>query len=207
MGKMSGFFLFVSVVFSLFAAAPAAAQEIRGKWGVGVRGGMAFLSQDVAQDTQGDSGPMVSGQLLHGVNETLSVGVDVAWESHTVKAVGVEFGEATTISAIPFAEFRADGLGALAPYLSLGLGFNFNSFDRNSFGKRAFTKFDPKDTLALRFAGGADYFVTRSLALNAEAAWKGNAGKVDVCSPFIGCGTDDWKMSAFSVLLGLRLYF
>ena len=199
--------LFSAVLLFTCFANEAHAQDTQGKWGIGIRGGMAFLSQDVAEETKGKEGPIVSGNILYGLTNTLSVGLNAEWEKHRVEAVGQEFGDATTVSVIPFAEFHALGLGAFSPYLSLGLGLNLNSFSRNSFGNLAFTKVDPKETISIKAGGGADYFATRNLALNAEVGWKGNPSKVDVCGPSIGCGTDDWKMSVFSVLLGLRYYF
>lgn len=204
----SAWTVFISTALFFTCLVPeAGAQNVQGKWGIGIRGGATFLSQDVAEDVEGKTGPIVSGNILYGISDILSIGFNAEWERHGVEVIGVDLGDATTVSLIPFAEWHAVGLGALSPYFSLGLGFNINSFSRSDFGKLAFTKLDPKNTLALKIGGGADYFATRNLALNAEVGWKANSGEADACSPFVGCGTDDWKMSAISVLLGLRYYF
>ena len=193
---------FITALFFFFFTAQAGAQNIKGKSGVGVRGGVSLLSQDIAVGLEGKTGPLISINILYGNTDILSTGLDIQWERHKVEEIGVDtdIGEASTVSLIPFVELRAARIGNLTPYASLGIGVNINSFSVDNI--------NPETTFTVKFAGGADYFVTPDLALNAELGWKLNSGEVNACNSLTGdCVTDDWKISALNALFGLRYYF
>jgi hypothetical protein len=202
----------------------AAAEE--GRWGVGLRGGGAFLSQDLdlTQIFDGKTGPVVSGNLLYGLTDLFSVGLNVEWEKHKVEAGAADFGDAVTVSVIPFVEARGFETNGVSPYGSFGAGLNINSFDLRERDvilvdnltpeqvaaldpSSVIGKVDRRPTVAVKLGAGADYFFTRHVALNAEIGWKLNLGKAELCTLSGACRTDRWNASVFTALLGFRYYF
>jgi len=199
-------------IFFLGLIPAADAQNTQGKWGFGIRAGGSFLTQDINDEIPGVSfvgnpGPIVSGNIIYGVTNSVSAGVNVEWETHQtdIEVLGIEFdiGDATTVSLLPFVELRAT-YGSFVPYASLGAGINFNSFDVEPVLTPL--QIDPDNTFALKVGGGADYFLTPSFALNAELGWKLNSGDVELSVPGF-TATGDYNASAFSLLFGLRTYF
>lgn len=193
--------LFIIIAFLLGLTTKTNAEDIQGRWGVGIRGGFSTLTQDVATDTEGRSGPVISGNIIYGLTNILSLGLNVEWERHEIKdkPSGFNFGDQTTFSILPFAEIRSAGLGGnkdLSPYASFGLGVNLNSFSESGDVSALGEKIEPENSFALKIGAGVDYFVTPNFALNAEAGWKLNSGDVD----FKIGETDDNKISAFSIL-------
>ncbi len=82
-------FMSTSALFSFVPPAPA--QNIEGKWGFGIRAGVSVSPQDLANsvlfagDTvETDTGPLVSGNILYGINRNFSVGLNVEWETHSI---------------------------------------------------------------------------------------------------------------------------
>jgi outer membrane protein len=198
------------------------AQSVEGKWGIGVRGGGAFSSENVSSDVDSKTGPIVSGNILYGLSDMFSVGLNMEWEKHDIEFSGRGVGEAKTTSIIPFVEWRPMVSGAASHYVSLGLGVNINSFSHDKqrtilsedltaeeIADLSITpgKIDPDNTLAIKISGGFDYFATENLAVNTEVGWRSNSGDVEFCSISSGCETRDWNASIFTALLGLRYYF
>ena len=224
MNRRAGF-LWMTVLL-LFAGIDqeAGAEEEVGRWAVGLRGGGAFLSQelDLPGNFKGKTGPIVSGGVLYEVNDLFSLGFDVEWEKHRVKALGFDVGDETTFSLIPTVAWHGFGPGRFSPYSAFGLGLNINSFHRSSPPQISFIDnvVTPEDvislaglnfskvanTLAVKIGFGADYFLTRHLAANAEVGWKLNEGEIDVCTAS-GCRSGRWNASVATALLGIRYYF
>ncbi len=202
--SLSGAIFFLGVI-------PAAdAQNVQGKWGVGVRAGVSFLTQDIADNVffvgdtlEGNTGPLVSGTISYGLHKNFSAGLNVEWEKHstdlTILGIDIGAGDTQTISIMPFVEARAP-MGSFVPYGTFGIGVNINSFDEDAI--IAPTKIDPDNTFALKVGAGADYFLTPSLALNTELGWKLNSGDADLSGL-----TGDFNASTFSILFGARTYF
>lgn len=166
------------------------------------------MTQDLNDEIPGapfeaDAGPIISGNIIYGVTNSVSLGVNLEWETHNVEFLGFDIGDANTLSLLPFVELRAT-YGSFVPYASLGVGININSFDEEPIISPL--KFDPENTLAPKLGGGADYFLTPSFALNTELGWKLNSGDVELSVPGL-TATADYNASAFSILFGARKYF
>lgn len=157
-------------------------------WGVGLRGGSSFFSEDLDRSVNF----LISGQLFYNIGGANSdgpwnMGVTVDWERHAnLKNTDANL---TTISLIPFIEFQKK-YNRWSPYVTLGAGINFNSISNESSGNLG-----AKDTFAFRGGVGADVFLTKSLAFNAEAVWKLNNNTAGI------------DASTVQALLGLRWYF
>jgi len=225
-----GLFLFVIGI----ASTTVHAEEV-GRWGIGLRGGVGFLSQDVDQDAEGLTGPAVSltttYQIRHAaslglvedmanflflssdsVPSTLAVGVDVAWASHKIKSKsdGFNFGVSDALVVLPHVEIRSGRFEEVTPYLLLGIGLSFDSFRESpEFAARCAPdpcNIERAQTLLFKVAGGADYFLTPRLALNTELGWKFSNRDVD---PKINAtpALSGLRTSGLTVLAGLRYYF
>jgi len=212
--RIGGLFLIILALF--FTATSAIAQELKGKLGVGVRGGPSVLTQNAASISgmavEGNVGPIVSGSILYGLSDALLVGIDVEWGTQTLDISGSDIGDSTTYSIMTFIEDHA-GTKPLSPYILFGLGANINALDLNStfnaackqtFGGSCNAKLDT--TLAFKVAGGIDYFVIPNLALNTEVGYIYNSGNMTVTVP-VGSEKKSFNGSVFSALFGIRYFF
>lgn len=204
-----------AVLLCLGLASTVDAQDIKGKWGGGLRAGAAFLTQDINDEdptttVEGDTGLAVNAQVFYGVTSNIAAGLMLDWNRNdstlNMSGLEVDFGTLNAISLMPYVEFRGN-FQRLAPYGSVGVGVNINSFSEEDAVQAVGFDVDPENTFALRVAGGADYFLTQSLALNAEVGWKWNDGDVDITVPGVGTGTVDFSASVISVVAGVRALF
>jgi len=179
------------------------------KWGIGVRGGIGILTQDIFEGvSKGEPGPAISGEVFTFINNYLSVGVNIEWNTHKVKKGTLDRGEARTLSILSFYEIRVPDWGKFSPYQVLGVGLNLNSFKESSAFQTQFPggKFDPVHTVALKIGGGLDYFITPRWALNTEIGWRFNSGEASVIEggPVFA---EDYDANVFTLILGIRKYF
>jgi opacity protein-like surface antigen len=214
----------ITIVTVIFLAATSYAQDIPGKWVVGVKGGWGFLADEIITNTDGESGPIVSGMIAYSPTDFSYLGLDIEWETHKLEP-GVS-GHFTTVSLIPFAEIRFNVSKVFIPYSFVGVGVNINSkTDAKIDSCITVVGFspvpnpvlpcdlEPENTLALKLGGGADYFITSALALNTEIMWKMNKGDSELCIEGSGCpGTfsilkRDFDANVFMILFGIRYYF
>lgn len=147
---------------------------------------------------------MVNLMLIDVNNPFTSKGLEIEIETHTIKSPGAKWGDLTTLSLIPFVEYRPGGIKPMTPYLSMGLGLNFNRFKESSLLRDNSMTVEPVTTLAVKIGGGVDYLIAPDLVLNAEIGWKQSSGRM-----IIQGGTEDadLKAKAITVLLGIRRYF
>lgn len=166
----------VVMVGAAFVLAPAVAEaegmngaeNLVGKFGLGFRVGPGFTSQSVNSDfdVTANTGPVLSANALFGVAKWLVAGMNLEAQTHSSN-IGSQF---TVISFLPFVEFRPIKFGQLSPYATLGIGVNSNIASEDDRG----FEYDPSSTFAARIGAGADYFLTKNVALNTELAWKSN---------------------------------
>ena len=120
----------------------------------------------------------------------------------------------TTWSILPFVEWRPWGLNQVTPYLLFSFGGNINSYKVSSlvntgciviYGVGCEVTVD--NTFALKGGGEIDLFITKDLALNAEAAWKRNSGNSQLFIGGVGMGEEKFNndVLGFSTLLNQNL--
>ncbi len=175
----------------------------QGKWLVGFRAGFAPLTQELRRNFSTEVGSLVNFQGLYSFNRFVLVGLTLEWERHDVDQENpfVELGHIDTVSVIPTIEVRPGRVGSFAPYGSMGFGVNINSFGESDAIPN--TTISPSNNFAWRLAWGADYYVKGGLSLNAEMAYKRNDGHVTIN----GARSDDWNLSSFGFLFGVRALF
>ena len=193
------------------------------RFGVGLRAGPSFYTQDVFGGTAGASGPLkvgpiVSGNLIYPINEDFSVGLNAEWESHKVQSMGAEIGDAYTVSVIPFVEYhflakQIIGKGDDLFYLFLGLGYNINTYypkgeaEQKAEALGVEYNVEVDNTFAVKAGVGLETYFTDDLAFNMEFGWKFNKGDAHEFVDGNRVMSGDFNGSAVSVLLGLRYYF
>lgn len=171
-----------------------------GKWVLGMRAGFAPLTQSLTANTSTDVGSLVNFQAMYSLNTWLLVGMMLEWERHAVDQERPfrDLGHQDTVSVLPTVEIRPVRFGSLVPYANMGFGVNVNSFGENSA-----TRISPSNTFAWRLGWGADYMLTKQIALNTEMAYKRNDGHATVN----GSRNNDWNASSFGFLFGVKMFF
>jgi len=200
--------LLVSLIATLCPLGAAQAEDWKwtpggteqGKWLFGFRAGFAPLTQSLVDGTSTDVGSLVNLEGMYSLNKWLLVGLMLEWERHAVDlGSNIDFGHQDTVSLLPTVQVRPGRFGPIAPYASMGFGVNVNSFDDDIPGFNT----SPSNNFAWRLAWGTDYFLTSSLALNMEMAYKRNDGHATIN----GVRIDDWDASSFGFLFGVRALF
>jgi opacity protein-like surface antigen len=174
-----------------------------GKVVLGMRAGFAPLTQQLTGNTSTAVGSLVNFQAMYSLNNWLLVGMMLEWERHSVdqESPSLDLGHQDTVSVLPTVEVRPVRFGPISPYVNMSLGVNVNSFGESSgIGGNTIS---PSNTLAWRLGWGADYMVTKQLALNAEMAYKRNDGHATIN----GVRNNDWNASSFGFLFGVKMFF
>jgi opacity protein-like surface antigen len=171
-----------------------------GKVMLGMRAGFAPLTQSLTDNTSTDVGSLVNFQAMYSLNKWLLAGMMLEWERHgvSVERPSVDLGHQDTVSVLPTVEVRPVKFGPVVPYANMSFGVNVNSFGESSGGT-----ISPSNTFAWRLGWGADYMLTKQLALNAEMAYKRNDGHATIN----GVQVNDWNASSFGFLFGAKLFF
>ena len=207
---------FLIVLFLCLCTAHAYAQCAIG---LGVRAGPSFATQDFSNSPNDDGavdlGPIlnVDGDVIYCINQYFAVGLNVEWEGHGLDILEDHIGTTSTVSLIPFFELRFLGEKRVSPYLFLGFGYNINSFspsdqvNREASDTGVVYDVDMDNTFALKTGMGADFFLTDSIALNAEVGWKYNKGEGREFFDDVRITTGDFNQSVIAVLFGLHYYF
>jgi opacity protein-like surface antigen len=211
-------------------------QTQRGPLGIGVRGGLAVLTQDIEADVKSGRDALVGAQIFYGMGEAnlsgvthemadffflgsgrrtypVWVGLDLNWEDHKLKdrVTGSTFGSTRTITLLPYAELHAKGAdSSFSPYILFGLGLNLNRFSESAeLANRCAPvpcSLSPKTSVAVKIGAGADYPLSPNWAFNAEAGWKFNSASVNA-EGLTNPEIDRLRTSHFSLLVGLRYLF
>ena len=173
-----------------------------GKVVFGMRAGFAPLTQSLTNEFRSstDVGSLVNFQAMYSLNKWLLAGMMLEWERHgvSVEQPLIDLGHQDTVSVLPTVEVRPVRFGPVIPYANMSFGVNVNSF-----GENTGNQISPSNTFAWRLGWGADYMLTKQLALNTEMAYKRNDGHATVN----GSLTNDWNASSFGFLFGGKLFF
>jgi len=220
---------------SVFLIEDVQARDFKGRLGIGASGGISILTQDIEKDIRKQKEAIVRARLLYGLTDASSagplnplteffflgsghrlhstlVGLDLEWEQYNIegRAGSLNYGKATTLSILPFAQLRIGGFEAFSPYFLLGAGLHLNSFAESAnFNALCLPgcSISPKHSVAVKIGGGADYFISPHIALNLETAWKWNAYETRAKGIPAGVKMDRFRMSNISFTTGLSYYF
>lgn len=179
-----------------------------GQWMFGGRIGPSTLTQSLSSNIDTATGPALNFHGMYAVTNMVMVGLMLDWERRAVdrERPRLDLGSMDTVSFLPTIEVRPGHWGPVYPYGSASMGVNFNSFSEDS-GIGA-TRISPSNNFAFRLAAGADYFITKTIALNTELAWKRNDGHAHITGPPIGgLNPNEWNASSFNFLIGVRWFY
>jgi outer membrane protein len=201
---------FSTLVVTLFLLMPLPALAenwtpggaIPGQWMFGGRVGPTTLTQSLSSNINTATGPALNFHSMYAVNNMIMVGLMLEWERRGVdrERPFLDLGSMDTVSLLPTVEVRPGHLASVYPYASMGLGVNING----GMGPQI----SPSNNFAFRLAAGADYFITKTLALNTELAWKRNDGHAHFSGPGLGgLNPNDWNASSFNFLIGVRWFY
>ena len=145
------------------------------RWVFSVRGGVVQGTQDHVSNGSPSLGGAGSVQLLYQFNPHVRFGVTVDGQQQALDVKGGrgKFGDLFTVAVMPTMEMRPFLTTVAIPYLSVGLGMNFNMFSAES----GVPALDYNNTFAARIAGGVDVPLTAHWGLNTEVAWRLNKGE------------------------------
>lgn len=204
----------LAVVFVLVVFQDAWAES--GRWGVGLRAGPSFFTQDVIEDLDeidSDVGPGIGGSLSCRVSEIFPVGFETDWETHGIDVYGVDLGSASALSLIPFVEVHLRPGERVSSYLCLGLGYNINDFSPSGEAKAAAgyvygADYDVEvdESLAVKVKLNLDWFVSDRIAFNAEAEWKLNQGGVAETLDGVKVTSGDSNGRSIALRLGVCVF-
>ena len=232
----------VILVVSLTGSSSVSAQDSQWMFGLGV--GPSFptgsfrsiqftdpFNDHTSMNLDLRTGPLINGKIGYAVNSVFTLGFSAEWETHKIPKTTVpDFlsngapvpelitagGRLHTFSLMPFVEVRPVKFANLSPYLGLAVGGSINRVGSKS---DTVISFEVENSPAFKVSMGFDYFFTKSLAFNTEAAWKFNRASVKIKStenpsidtpPDVATGTTDndhgW-VNPVSLLFGIRYYY
>jgi outer membrane protein len=176
---------------------------------VGMRAGFAPLTQQLTPGTSTDVGSLVNFEAMYSLNTWLLIGMMLEWERHGINAErGGDLGHQDTVSVLPTVELRPVRFGPIIPYVNMSFGVNVNSFGESS--NLGGVRVSPSNNFAWRLGWGADWMITKQLALNGEMAYKINDGHATVTGPGpfgVSGRVNDWNASSFGFLFGVKWFF
>lgn len=182
------------------ASGTAMAESIKGRVGVTGRVGFQVPADNEAEfgwgNNRTDTGFVGGGGLIFGIDSNLAMELEATHSSFESDTGDFEV---TDISLGAQYRFRVPENRKLVPYLGAGLDI-------------LVTDYDPYDGASLdvdtavggHLRGGVDYFVTKDLALNADAKFV-LAPDTDIT--YQGLHSGDFDPTSFSGTVGLRYFF
>ncbi len=170
------------------------------RWVVSVRGGAVQGTQDHVSNGSPALGGAGSVQLLYQFNPHVRLGLTVDGQQQALNLKGGNgtFGDLFTVAVMPTMEMRPFLTTAAIPYVSVGLGMNFNMFSTES----GVPALDYNNTFAARIAGGVDVPLTAHWSFNTEVAWRLNKGEWTQLG-----GSGRYDATAVLGLIGIRYLF
>jgi len=176
----------------------AMADSIKGR--VGVTGKIGFLlpadNDSDFLNNKTDAGFVGGASLIYGIDDHFAAELEV---SHT--AYGSETGDFGITDIAIGGQYRfALPSRQLVPFVGVGLDVLVSDYDPYSGEKR-----NVDTTVGAHLSGGLDFFLTRQLALTAEAKVVA-AANTDITDGF-GDHRGNFDPSSFSTTVGIRYFF
>jgi opacity protein-like surface antigen len=209
-GRKSAGISLGALALSFFLAPDAWSQTQDSRMALGVRLGLAIPAEPFNDftDKKPDTGQMLNLDLMFKAGNNLDIGGSLEYQTNKMPSIsgpgtaGGLFGGAkiTVLTVMAAAQYRFDRAAKFSPYGVAGIGVNINWMDDDNAGN----SFEVDPSLALKVGAGADYFFSRTTALNFEAGYKVNNSTVTRSTPPGGTSSFDFNMSTFYLLGGLR---
>lgn len=172
------------------------------RFGIMLKAGPSILTQNIAENTNGNVGPMIGWGAIYDLNKNVSFGLDMSWETHATEAAGIVLGNIHTVSIMPFWKVRSSADEKVNPYFYFGMGGNFNGFMEGTILDGL--AINPSDSFGIKVAGGLEGFIQKNVSLGVELGWKLNKGAF---SYNVDAPDTRFNASCFQILFTLTPYF
>ncbi len=192
--------LFCLVCMTTFVAGNAAADDLKGRFGVTGRLGFLVPSDSEVDYPDGKHVAETStafiggGGFIYGVDNNIALELDVTHTEFDMKSGGVKLGTVETNNLSIGAQYRFPKNSDVVPYVGGGVDVLVNDFSAGS-----------ADTVfGLHLSGGLDYFITREFALTGEL--KGVAAFDADINRTVGTKIN-YDPSSIAGTFGVRVFF
>lgn len=151
------------------AAGNAFAEDLAGRFSVGIAGGGIFPKDSDIDDTY-----YVGGNFAYGINEYFAIGAEAGYTSWDDEEAGVDYGEVEAIPLLADLYLRRPvevGENILVPYVVGGVGVIFWDYEESDLLTSNAITVDMDAELGVKAGGGFDYFFTENSAINIEGAY------------------------------------
>lgn len=182
------------------------AQESERKFGIGARVNYLDISTGavVGRDPKVDANYLAEVDLSYFFNEDFSLELSAGYAKSDVTMVVPGFsgtvGELTQVPVLLTGRLHFPTGTMATPYVGMGLGYYFNSFDGRSGTPGSTAEFD--DSFGYHVNGGIEFLVARNMGISLDAKYVWNQ------SEFGTSGSKrDVDLDAFAAGLGLTYYF
>jgi outer membrane protein len=178
----------------------AMADSIKGRLGVTGKLGFVVPADNNAEfftgtDNKTDVGFIGGGGLIYGIDDHFAAELDV-----THSSFGSEDGDFGVTNVSLGGQYRFMPHSQLVPYVGAGLDVLMTSYEPNDHAN-----LDVNTTVGVHASAGVDFFLTKQLALTAEA--KLVAAPDAKIKDQSGNHTGDFDPTSFSTTVGLRYFF
>src|SRR5262245_43823557 len=200
----------VSFVLCLLVAPVTWAQSQDSKWAFGARAGLAIPAGELNGFTgkAADTGILLNLDLMYKASSNWDIGGSVEYQNNKMPSISGPgtangaFGQAsiTVLTLMAVGQYRFNRASKTSPYLVGGIGLNINWMGDDQAGN----SFDVDPSLAIKLGVGADFYVSKSTALNVEAGYKVNSSSVTRFPPTGSSQSYDFNMSTLYLLGGVR---
>jgi outer membrane protein len=212
--------LFVGVALILVVNT-AFADSIAGKFGVTARGGVSYIFNSewtdagmnellsggvvVDKSMKAGIGWAAGGGLMYGITDNLAVDFDVIYAQSDIKfsSGGIDYtlGTGYTSDVSIGAQWRFMPKSKFVPYVGAGLDILVNGISLKNGGGNV----DVATSYGAHLSGGADFFITPKIALNAEIrGMYGTEGDIKEPNGIISAKYNPTNISGF---VGVRFFF
>ncbi len=202
-------FVCVTAVLTLIAGT-AMAESIKGRIGVTGRIGFLVPADSELTDDSGfltnastDVGFNGGGGFIYGITDNIAAELDITHTWFGADVGGAKLGDLNTTNISLGAQYRFDvPVRHLTPYVGAGLDILVNGFDGD--GILSGIPFEVDTVVGAHISAGADYFVTKQLALTTEL--KGVLAP-DADIKVLGQKVGNYDPMAFTMTFGARFFF
>jgi outer membrane protein W len=194
----------ILILYIISVTAAAFAEDLTGRFNVGIIGGGIFPS-----DADIDETYYVGGNFAYGINNYLAVGAEAGYTNWENKEGGTDYGD---VNAVPlFADLYLRypleiDINTFVPYVIGATGVVFWDYDESSLLTNNGISVNMDAKLGLKVGAGIDFFVDNNFAINIEGDYVWSDADVSIAA--VGTvaaatvDTDYWIVNG-----GLKYYF
>ncbi len=212
---------FLVIVCGLLIDSQLYAQDLEGKFGLGIRAGVRSFAGDdlpfapgVNVDLEVDTSFVGGVNATYFLSEMLSMELSADYIPDTdahFDLMGFEFnmGELSTIPLLLTARIHIPTNSPLSPYIGGGVGWYFNSFDINPTIFVPGANIDLDDSFGYHVCFGIEYFFgdNKNFSLNLDGKYVWTNADFTITAPGVAPFEDDIDLDGWYFAGGFKVYF